>query len=60
MEDYCLSLCLTIGASVSLILMLLFNGLSGANAAPSIFVGSVSEASHKYETSITPSGNYFN
>jgi len=56
MEDTCLSLCLTIGASVSLFLMLVFNGLSGANAAPSIFEGSVSEASHKYETSINPSG----
>merc|ERR1711997_559638 len=56
MEGRSLSLCLMAGASVSLVLMLAFNALAGANAAPSIFVGSVSDSSNKYETSITPAG----
>ena len=57
MQSQTLSLSLIVGASVSLVLMLAFNGLSGSGAAPSIFVGSVSETSHLYETSITPAGN---
>ena len=57
MQSQTLSLSLIVGASVSLVLMLVFNGLSGSGAAPSIFVGSVSETSHLYETSITPAGN---
>merc|ERR1711997_442183 len=56
MEGRSLSLCLMAGASVSLVLMLAFNALAGAGAAPSIFVGSVSDSSNKYETSITPAG----
>merc|ERR1711990_1024553 len=36
--------------------MLVFNALAGSNAAPSIFVGSVSDSSNRYETSITPNG----
>merc|ERR1711997_730805 len=56
MQGRSLSLCLMAGASVSLVLMLAFNALAGANAAPSIFVGSVSDSSNKYETSITPAG----
>ena len=58
MQGRSLSLCLMAGASVSLVLMLAFNALAGAGAAPSIFVGSVSDSSNKYETSITPAGKY--
>ena len=59
MQGRSLSLCLMAGASVSLVLMLTFNALAGAGAAPSIFVGSVSDSSNKYETSITPAGKYW-
>ena len=58
MQGRSLSLCLMAGASVSLVLMLLFNALAGSGT-PSIFVGSVSDSSNKYETSITPAGKYF-
>ena len=58
MQSQTLSLSLIVGASVSLVLMLAFNALAGSNAAPSIFVGSVSDSSNQYETSITPAGKY--
>ena len=58
MQGRSLSLCLIAGASVSLVLMLTFNALAGAEAAPSIFLGSVSDSSNKYETAITPAGKY--
>ena len=58
MEGRLSTLSLIVGASVSLVLMLAFNGLSGSGAAPSIFVGSVSKASNMFESSINPSGMY--
>lgn len=59
MQGRILSLCLIVGASVSLVLMLAFNAVAGAGGSDSgIFVGSVSDSSNKYETSITPAGKY--
>jgi len=43
-------------STVSLILMLLFNALSGSGKGGDIFVASTSDASRKYETYITPAG----
>jgi len=56
MQGRILSLCLIAGASVSLVLMLAFNAVAGANADDGLFVGSVSDSSKLYETSITPAG----
>ena len=58
MQGRILSLCLIAGASVSLVLMLAFNAVAGANADDGIFVGSVSDSSKLYETSITPAGKF--
>merc|ERR1711874_33324 len=56
MQGRILSLCLIAGASVSLVLMMAFNAVAGANADDGLFVGSVSDSSKLYETSITPAG----
>ena len=59
MSSSTLSMGLLAASSLSLVMMLMFNALSGSGSGGDLFIASVSDQSDRYQTLITPAGNIF-
>ena len=58
MSSSVVTLGLLASSTISLILMLTFNALSGSGAGGDLFIASVSDQSDRYQTFITPAGQH--
>ena len=58
MSSSVVTLGLLASSTISLILMLTFNALSGSGMGGDLFIASVSDQSDRYQTLITPAGQH--